>query len=45
MFHYFVNQFSVKILNVLLFQYYLKMDGRGFYEFKPITSETTEFGS
>uniref|UniRef100_A0A672SEI7 ATP-binding cassette sub-family D member 3-like n=1 Tax=Sinocyclocheilus grahami TaxID=75366 RepID=A0A672SEI7_SINGR len=27
------------------FQYYLHMDGRGNYEFKPITPETVEFGS
>lgn len=26
-------------------EYYLHMDGRGNYEFKPITSETVEFGS
>uniref|UniRef100_A0A671P3Q5 ATP-binding cassette sub-family D member 3-like n=1 Tax=Sinocyclocheilus anshuiensis TaxID=1608454 RepID=A0A671P3Q5_9TELE len=26
-------------------KYYLHMDGRGNYEFKPITSETVEFGS
>ncbi|XP_067677885.1 ATP-binding cassette sub-family D member 3-like [Haliotis asinina] len=26
-------------------EYYLKMDGRGEYEFKPITADTTEFGS
>ncbi|XP_060778095.1 ATP-binding cassette sub-family D member 3a isoform X2 [Neoarius graeffei] len=26
-------------------EYYLHMDGRGSYEFKPITSETVEFGS
>ncbi|XP_059145104.1 ATP-binding cassette sub-family D member 3-like [Physella acuta] len=26
-------------------EYYLKMDGRGYYEFKPITEETSEFGS
>ncbi|BFZ00189.1 hypothetical protein BsWGS_03228 [Bradybaena similaris] len=26
-------------------EYYLKMDGRGYYEFKPITDDTTEFGS
>ncbi|KAK7100602.1 ATP-binding cassette sub-family D member 3-like [Littorina saxatilis] len=26
-------------------EYYLKMDGRGTYEFKPITSDTSEFGS
>ncbi|KAK0069404.1 ATP-binding cassette sub-family D member 3 [Biomphalaria pfeifferi] len=26
-------------------EYYLKMDGRGYYEFKPITEDTTEFGS
>ncbi|PVD23572.1 hypothetical protein C0Q70_16844 [Pomacea canaliculata] len=26
-------------------EYYLKMDGRGNYEFKPITSDTSEFGS
>ncbi|XP_069128323.1 ATP-binding cassette sub-family D member 3-like [Argopecten irradians] len=26
-------------------EYYLKMDGRGAYEYKPITSDTTEFGS
>ncbi|ESO88146.1 hypothetical protein LOTGIDRAFT_206931 [Lottia gigantea] len=25
--------------------YYLKMDGRGNYEYKPITEDTTEFGS
>lgn len=26
-------------------QFYLHMDGRGNYEFKPITEETVEFGS
>ncbi|XP_068437959.1 ATP-binding cassette sub-family D member 3a isoform X2 [Clinocottus analis] len=26
-------------------EYYLRMDGRGHYEFKPITEETDEFGS
>lgn len=26
-------------------EYYLKMDGRGMYEFKPITEDTAEFGS
>ncbi|XP_052104399.1 ATP-binding cassette sub-family D member 3-like isoform X2 [Mytilus californianus] len=26
-------------------EFYLQMDGRGAYEFKPITSDTTEFGS
>ena len=26
-------------------QYYLHMDGRGNYDFKPITEETVEFGS
>ncbi|KAK7501139.1 hypothetical protein BaRGS_00007624 [Batillaria attramentaria] len=26
-------------------EYYLKMDGRGHYEFKPITADTSEFGS
>lgn len=26
-------------------KYYLHMDGRGNYEFKPITEETVEFGS
>ncbi|RUS76888.1 hypothetical protein EGW08_015357 [Elysia chlorotica] len=26
-------------------EYYLKMDGRGYYEFMPITEDTAEFGS
>lgn len=30
---------------VLFMKYYLHMDGRGNYEFKPITEETVEFGS
>ena len=29
----------------LLLQYYLYMDGRGAFDFKPITGETIEFGS
>ena len=29
----------------LLLQYYLYMDGRGAFDFKPITGETVEFGS
>lgn len=32
-------------LPLSLFKYYLHMDGRGNYEFKPITEETVEFGS
>ena len=35
----------VSFLSLLFLQYYLKMDGRGHYEFKPITSDTSEFGS
>lgn len=31
------------ILSVI--KYYLHMDGRGNYDFKPITEETVEFGS
>ena len=29
----------------LLLQYYLQMDGRGSVQFKPIESDTEEFGS
>jgi hypothetical protein len=29
----------------LLLQYYLYMDGRGSYQFKPIEPDTEEFGS
>lgn len=39
--------YCVKFTTVGFFlkQYYLKMDGRGTYEFGDITSDTTEFGS
>jgi hypothetical protein len=36
-----VNSESVE----LLLQYYLQMDGRGSVHFKPIESDTEEFGS
>lgn len=36
--------FKNKMSNVL-FQYYLHMDGRGSYDFKPIEPGTEEFGS
>jgi len=32
-------------VSCLTLQYYLYMDGRGSFDFKPITGETIEFGS
>ena len=44
---YLYIDFTVSNLQLCFFlkQYYLKMDGRGTYEFGDITSDTTEFGS
>ena len=43
---FFPQELCLNSFHSLLFiQYYLKMDGRGHYEFKAITSDTSEFGS
>ena len=39
------SMYSMICSYVVYLQYYLMMDGRGKYEFKPITDETPEFGS
>ena len=39
------KRFRIIVIVVWLFQFYLYMDGRGSFEFKPITDETKEFGS
>ena len=38
------HTFKLKI-SYFAFQYYLMLDGRGNYEYKQITEETSEFGS
>ena len=41
-----INTFIWSLLFFNLFnQFYLYMDGRGAFDFKPITDETLEFGS
>ena len=46
--HFYLVMYSncgLKLIECFIFQYYLHMDGRGGFEFLPITSETVEFGS
>jgi hypothetical protein len=43
--HFFMRRrfFTFTLLNI--FKYYLRMDGRGSYEYQPIDQSTEEFGS